>query len=103
MTPHRPFVLPRPAAFLPRPAAFLPCPAALMPRWVAILPRLLVALPFTLGMVVPIVFRRTYPAAAFAAVIAVGALQVLLLRRPIGAEASGGSLPRGGGEVLPVA
>ena len=29
--------------------------------------RLLVTLPFTLGMVVPIVFRRTYPAAAFAA------------------------------------
>jgi hypothetical protein len=35
--------------------------------------RLLVALPFTLGMVVPVVFRRTYPVAAFAAVIAVGA------------------------------
>jgi DNA-binding CsgD family transcriptional regulator len=50
--------------------------------------RLLVTLPFTLGMVVPIVFRRTYPAAAFAAVIAVGALQVLLLRRPIGADLS---------------
>ncbi len=50
--------------------------------------RLLVTLPFTLGMVVPIVFRRAYPAAAFAAVIAVGALQVLLLRRPIGADLS---------------
>jgi signal transduction histidine kinase len=50
--------------------------------------RLLVTLPFTLGMVVPIVFRRTYPAVAFAAVIAVGALQVLLLRRPIGADLS---------------
>jgi signal transduction histidine kinase len=50
--------------------------------------RLLVTLPFTLGMVVPIVFRRTYPVAAFAAVIVVGALQVLLLRRPIGADLS---------------
>ena len=50
--------------------------------------RLLVTLPFTLGMVVPVVFRRTYPVAAFAAVIAVGALQVLLLRRPIGADLS---------------
>jgi hypothetical protein len=50
--------------------------------------RLLVALPFTLGMVVPVVFRRKYPVAAFAAVIAVGALQVLLLRRPVGADLS---------------
>jgi len=48
--------------------------------------RLLVTLPFTLGMVVPVVFRRKYPVAAFAAVIAVGALQVLLLRRPTGAD-----------------
>ena len=48
--------------------------------------RLLVALPYTLGMVVPVVFRRKYPVAAFAAVIATGALQVLLLRRPIGAD-----------------
>ena len=48
--------------------------------------RLLVTLPFTLGMVVPVVFRRKYPVAAFAAVIATGALQVLLLRRPTGAD-----------------
>ena len=48
--------------------------------------RLLIALPFTVGMVVPVVFRRVYPVAAFAAVIAVGALQVLLLRRPLGAD-----------------
>ena len=48
--------------------------------------RLLIALPFTLGMAVPVVFRRMYPVAAFAAVIAVGALQVLLLRRPLGAD-----------------
>ena len=46
--------------------------------------RLLITLPFTLGMVVPVIFRRMYPVAAFAAVIAAGALQVLLLRRPIG-------------------
>jgi DNA-binding NarL/FixJ family response regulator len=50
--------------------------------------RLLAALPFTLGMVVPVVFRRKYPVAAFAAVIAVGALQVLLIRRPVGADLS---------------
>jgi DNA-binding NarL/FixJ family response regulator len=37
-------------------------------------------------MVVPVVFRRKYPVAAFAAVIADGALQVLLLRAPIGAD-----------------
>jgi hypothetical protein len=48
--------------------------------------RLLGTLPFTLGMAVPVVFRRKYPVAAFAAVIAVGALQVLLLRRPAGAD-----------------
>jgi signal transduction histidine kinase len=48
--------------------------------------RLLITLPFTLGMVVPVIFRRMYPVAAFAAVIAAGALQVLLLRRPIGAD-----------------
>ena len=46
----------------------------------------LIALPFVLGMAVPVVFRRAYPVAAFAAVIAVGALQVLLLRRPAGAD-----------------
>ena len=48
--------------------------------------RLLTALPFTLGMVVPVIFRRKYPVAAFAAVITAGALQVLLLRRPTGAD-----------------
>ena len=47
---------------------------------------LLVALPFALAMVVPLVFRREYPVGAFAAVIAAGALQVLLLRRPIGSD-----------------
>ena len=47
---------------------------------------LLVTLPFALGMVVPVVFRRQYPVGAFAAVIAVGALQVPLLRRPIGSD-----------------
>jgi signal transduction histidine kinase len=46
----------------------------------------LVDVPFIAGMVVPVVFRRTYPVAAFAAVMADGALQVLLLRRPTGAD-----------------
>ncbi len=47
---------------------------------------LLVTLPFVLGMVVPVVFRREYPVGAFAAVIAVGALQVFVMRRPTGAD-----------------
>jgi signal transduction histidine kinase len=47
---------------------------------------LLVTLPFALGMVVPLVFRREYPVAAFVAVIVDGALQVLLMRRPIGSD-----------------
>ena len=47
---------------------------------------LLVTLPFVLGMVIPVVFRREYPVGAFAAVIAVGALQVLLMRRPVGSD-----------------
>jgi signal transduction histidine kinase len=41
---------------------------------------------FILGMVLPVVFRRDHPAAAFAAVIAVGALQVALLSRPVSAD-----------------
>ena len=48
--------------------------------------RVLVTLPFVVGMAVPVVFRRAYPVKAFAVVIAVGALQVLLLRRPAGAD-----------------
>jgi signal transduction histidine kinase len=48
--------------------------------------RTLAILPFILGMAVPVVFRRAYPVEAFAVVIAVGALQVLLLRRPAGAD-----------------
>jgi signal transduction histidine kinase len=48
--------------------------------------RTLAILPFVLGMAVPVVFRRAYPVEAFAVVIAVGALQVLLLRRPAGAD-----------------
>jgi len=47
---------------------------------------LLVTLPFVLGMVVPVVFRREHPVGAFAAVIAVGGLQVLVMRRPTGAD-----------------
>ena len=46
----------------------------------------LVALPFVLGLAIPVVFRRAYPVEAFAVVIADGALQVLLLRRPVGAD-----------------
>jgi len=48
--------------------------------------RLLATLPFVVGMAIPVVFRRAYPVEAFAVVIAVGALQVLLLRRPAGAD-----------------
>ncbi|HEU5390710.1 MAG TPA: histidine kinase [Streptosporangiaceae bacterium] len=48
--------------------------------------RLLVTLPFVVGMAVPVVFRRAYPVQAFAVVIAVGALQVLLARRPAGGD-----------------
>jgi signal transduction histidine kinase len=48
--------------------------------------RMLLLLPFVFGMAVPVVFRRAYPVGAFTAVIAVGALQVLLLRRPAGAD-----------------
>ena len=47
---------------------------------------LLLGIPFVFGMVVPVVFRRVYPVGAFAAVIACGALQVPLLRRPIGSD-----------------
>jgi signal transduction histidine kinase len=48
--------------------------------------RLLVTLPFVLGMAIPVVFRRAYPVEAFVFVVAAGALQVLLLRRPAGAD-----------------
>ena len=46
----------------------------------------LVTIPFALVMVVPVVFRREYPVGAFAIVIAGGALQVLLMRRPVGSD-----------------
>ncbi len=46
----------------------------------------LLTLPFVAGMAVPVVFRREYPVAAFAAVITDGALQVPLLRRPVGSD-----------------
>jgi signal transduction histidine kinase len=46
----------------------------------------LVIMPFVFGMALPVVFRRAYPVEAFAAVIADGALQVVLLRRPAGAD-----------------
>ena len=42
-------------------------------------------IPFVLGMVVP-VFRRDHPVGAFTAVVICGALQVPLLRRPIGSD-----------------
>jgi hypothetical protein len=62
--------------------------------------RTLAILPFILGMAVPVVFRRAYPVEAFAVVIAVGALQVLLLRRrrPGGA---GRALHAGGQQATP--
>jgi len=41
---------------------------------------------FTVGLVIPVALRRRYPAGAFAAVIVIGGLQVLLLPRPIFAD-----------------
>jgi signal transduction histidine kinase len=48
--------------------------------------KLLVTLPFVLGMAIPVVFRRAYPMGAFVVVVVNGALQVLLMRRPVGAD-----------------
>jgi signal transduction histidine kinase len=42
----------------------------------------LIAVPLVIALAVPVVFRRAYPAAAFAAAIAVGALQVLINSKP---------------------
>src|SRR6266702_921029 len=39
-------------------------------------------IPVTLALTIPVVFRRTHPVGAFAAVIAVGAFQVAFLLRP---------------------
>jgi signal transduction histidine kinase len=39
--------------------------------------------PVTLALTIPVVFRRTHPVGAFAAVIAVGALQVIFDLRPV--------------------
>ena len=47
-----------------------------------------VLIPITLGLTVPIVFRRTHPAGAFAAVIAAGAAQVFVGVRPVAADLS---------------
>jgi len=41
-----------------------------------------VLVPITLGLTIPVVFRRTHPVGAFAVVIAVGALQVIFDLRP---------------------
>lgn len=41
-----------------------------------------IAIPLALALVVPVMFRRAYPAAAFAAAIAIGGLQVLINVRP---------------------
>ena len=41
-----------------------------------------IMVPVTLALTAPVVFRRTHPVGAFAAVIAVGALQVAFLLRP---------------------
>jgi signal transduction histidine kinase len=50
-------------------------------HWTAVFYVLLVAC-----LVVPIVFRRRYPVAAFVTVIGAGAVQVLITRRPNGAD-----------------
>ena len=42
----------------------------------------LIAVPLVIALAVPVVFRRAYPVAAFAAAIAVGALQVLINSKP---------------------
>jgi signal transduction histidine kinase len=47
-----------------------------------------VLIPITLGLTVPIVFRRTHPVGAFAAVIAAGAAQVIVGVRPVPADLS---------------
>jgi signal transduction histidine kinase len=42
----------------------------------------LIAVPLVIALAVPVVFRRAYPVAAFAAAIAAGALQVLINSKP---------------------
>jgi signal transduction histidine kinase len=42
----------------------------------------LIAVPLVIALAVPVVFRRAYPVAAFAAAIAVGAVQVLINSKP---------------------
>ena len=42
----------------------------------------LIAVPLVIALAVPVVFRRAYPVAAFAAAIAVGAIQVLINSKP---------------------
>src|SRR5262249_41024260 len=42
--------------------------------------------PVTLGLTVPVIFRRTHPVGAFATVIAVGALQVIFDVRPAASD-----------------
>ena len=43
---------------------------------------------FIVAMVIPIVFRRQHPTGAFLAAVAVGALQVALVTRPVFADVS---------------
>jgi signal transduction histidine kinase len=50
--------------------------------------RLLTTIPFSLAMALPVMFRRQYPGAAFAAVVAVGAAQVAVLSWPLGSDFS---------------
>ncbi len=45
-------------------------------------------IPLLFGMVIPIVFRRAYPVGTFAVIIVVGAIQVLVARRPAGPDAA---------------
>jgi signal transduction histidine kinase len=60
------------------------CGFAFLPVW----RREPVLLPITVVLAVPVAFRRTYPVGAFAAGIAVGAVQVLAVNWPTGADVS---------------
>jgi signal transduction histidine kinase len=60
------------------------CGFGVVPIW----RRDLVLLPLVIALAVPVVFRRAYPVAAFAASIVVGAVQVLVVPFPTSADVS---------------
>jgi signal transduction histidine kinase len=60
------------------------CGFGVVPIW----RRDLVLLPLVVGLALPVIFRRVYPVAAFAAGIAVGAVQVLVVPFPTSADVS---------------